>query len=198
MIKQILLATKNQGKIREMQEILNKFDIEVLSLNDFDIEEPEETGKTFVENSVLKAKYYGEHLNISAIADDSGLCVDELNNFPAIYSARLNNGNKDYTYAFNVLKLLLEYNNIEDYSAHFVCNVSFYNNENKSVNSFEGNVYGKLRFPASGTEGFGYDPIFVPDGYKKTFAELGSVEKNKISHRARALEKFISWFEINK
>lgn len=195
MIEKILLATKNQGKIQELQNILNKFNIKVLSLNDFSIEEPEETGLTFAENSSLKAKYYGELLNISAIADDSGLCIDELNNFPAIYSARLNNGDKNYFYAFNVLQLMLKYNNIEDFTAHFVCNISFYNNKNKTINSFEGNVYGKLQFPAKGDAGFGYDPIFVPDGYNKTFAELGSVEKNKISHRARALEKFVEWFK---
>ena len=193
----ILLATKNQGKINELQKILTQFNIEVMSLNDYTIEEPEETGKTFTENSILKARYYGEKLNISAIADDSGLCINELDNFPSIYSARINNGNKDYTNSFNVLELLLKYKNITDYSAKFVCSISFYNNKTKSVNSFEGNVYGKVRFPASGNNGFGYDPIFVPDGYFKSFAELTQDEKNKISHRAKALEKFVNWFKDN-
>lgn len=195
MTNQILLATKNQGKINELQKILNTFNIEVLSLNNYNIDEPEETGKTFSENSSLKAKYYGEKLAISAIADDSGLCVDKLNNFPSIYSARINNGNKDFTFAFNTLKLLLEYNNIEDYSAHFVCNISFYNYKTKNVNSFNGEVHGKLHFPPKGNNGFGYDSIFVPNGYDKTFAEFESEEKNKISHRADALNKFVEWFE---
>lgn len=198
--EKILLATKNQNKIKELKTILNNFNFEVVSLNDLcgikEPEEPEETGKTFAENSSLKAKYYGDCLKMSAIADDSGLCVDELNNFPSIYSSRLNNNNKDYNYSFNVIKLLLEYNNIEDYSAHFVCNISFYNYKNKSINSFEGNAYGKLKFPASGENGFGYDPIFIPDGYLKSFAEIEAEEKNKISHRVKAIEKLTKWFEL--
>ena len=194
--KKLLLATKNKGKIEEFQKILT--DIDIMSLNDFKIEEPEENGKSFSENSALKARYYGENLKISAIADDSGLCVDELDNFPSIYSSRFNNGNKDYSYAFNALELLLKYKNAEDYSAFFVCNISFYNYDTKIINSFEGKVYGRLTFPSRGDNGFGYDSIFIPDGYDKTFAEMTSEEKNVISHRARAVEKFRNWFDKNK
>ncbi|MBR2141549.1 MAG: RdgB/HAM1 family non-canonical purine NTP pyrophosphatase [Rickettsiales bacterium] len=189
----ILLATKNKGKIKEMRDIIKN--VNITSLDDFDIEEPKETGSTFAENSSLKAKYYGEKLKISAIADDSGLCVDGLNNFPGIYSARFNNGCKDYSYSFNALELLLKYNNIRDYSAHFVCNVSFYDFNTKITTSFEGVVKGKLKFPPSGNGGFGYDPIFVPDSYSKTFGEMSADEKNTISHRARAIKKLSLWYQ---
>ena len=194
MIDKILLATKNEGKIKEFQQLLKNFEIEILSLKDFNISEPEETGKTFEENSTLKAKYYGENLKISTIADDSGFCINALNNFPSIYSSRINGNNKDYLNTFNFLELLLKYNNITDYSAHFCCNISFYNFETKSINSFEGKINGKLDFSIKGNNGFGYDPIFIPNGYNKTFAEMSMEEKNKISHRAKALEKFIKWF----
>lgn len=196
-MKEILLATKNDGKIKEFKKLLEKFNVEVLSLRDFSIEEPEETGKTFEENSVLKVRYYAENLKISALADDSGFCVNALNNFPAIYSSRLNGTNTNYLNTFNVLELLLKYNNISDYSAHFCCSISFYDFTTKKVNSFEGKIEGKLDFSIKGTNGFGYDPIFIPNGYDKTFAEMDMDEKNKISHRALAFDKFIKWFGDN-
>ena len=194
MIDKILLATKNEGKIKEFQQLLKSFNIEILSLKNFDIEEPEETGKTFEENSALKAKYYSENLGISTIADDSGFCINALNDFPNIYSSRVNGNNKDYLNTFNFLELLLKYNNINDYSAHFCCVISFYNFNTKKIHSFEGKIDGKLDFSIKGSNGFGYDPIFIPNGYNKTFAEMSIEEKNKISHRAKALEKFIKWF----
>ena len=199
MIKKILLATKNNGKIEEFKKLLSNFDIEVLSLRDFDIEEPEENGKTFQENSIIKAKYYAEKLKISSIADDSGLCINALNGFPSIYSARINGDNKDYKNTFNFLELLFKHNNIKDLSAFFICNVSFYDYDKKEVFSFEGKVNGNLDFTIKGESGFGYDPIFIPNGYNQTFAELGIEEKNKISHRALAFNNFIKWFrEYNK
>ena len=197
MIGKILLATKNNGKIKEFNELLKNFNVEVLSLKNFDIEEPEEAGSSFEENSALKAKYYGESLGMSAIADDSGFCINALNNFPSIYSSRINGDNKTYLNTFNFLQLLLKYNNISDFSAHFSCVISFYNFDTKKINSFEGRVNGKLVFSIKGSNGFGYDPIFVPDGYDKTFAEMSMEEKNKISHRAKALEKFVNWFGNN-
>lgn len=199
MIKKILLATKNNGKIEEFKKMFGEFNIEVLSLRDFDIEEPEENGKTFQENSAIKAKYYAEKLKISSIADDSGLCINALNGFPSIYSARINGSNKDYNNTFNFLKILLNYNNLTDYSAFFICNVTFCDYDKSEIFSFEGRVDGVLDFTAKGTDGFGYDPIFIPNGYTKTFAELNMEEKNKISHRGVAFNNFIKWFkEYNK
>lgn len=195
----IFLASSNHGKIKEFSKLFKDYkkDIKLLSLKNLTtnkITEPNETGKTFEENSIIKAKYYAEFLHMSTIADDSGLCIKALNNFPGIYSARFNNGNKNYNFAFNTLKLLLDYNDIKDYSASFLCNITFYDYEEKKHYSFEGEVKGTLKFPPSGDNGFGYDPIFIPAGYNKSFAEFTMDEKNLISHRVKALLKFSDWF----
>ena len=172
-------------------------DIKLFSLSDFDkIEEPEETGRTFEENSLEKAKYYAEKLKISTIADDSGLSINALDGFPAIYSGRFNNGEKkDFSFVFNAINLLLKYKNIDDYSASFFCCITYYDFDKKIYNSFLGEIKGNLRFPPTGKNGFGYDPIFVPKGYDKSFAEFSMDEKNSISHRAKALAKFKNWIE---
>lgn len=199
-MKKILLATSNKGKIKEFEKMFKSFNnVELFSLKDFEtIEKPEETGKTFEENSIQKAKYYAEKLKISTIADDSGLCVDALDGFPSIYSARLNSENdKDFSFAFNVIKLLLDYKNIKDFSARFCCNITFYDFDSKIHSSFLGEIKGNLRFPPQGENGFGYDSIFVPNGYNKTFAEFSLDEKNSISHRYKALEKFGVWVKNN-
>lgn len=197
-MKKILIATNNQGKIKEFKELFKNFEnIKLFSLVDFEkIEEPEETGKTFKENSLQKAKYYAEKLKISAVADDSGLSINALDGFPGIYSGRFNNGEKkDFSFAINAIDLLLKYKNIKDYSASFFCCISYYDFDEKSSNSFLGEIKGKLRFPSKGNNGFGYDPIFVPEGYDKSFAEFSMEEKNSISHRAKALDKFMLWFK---
>lgn len=194
----ILLATGNQGKVKEFQKLFENFgNIKLFSLADFDkIEEPEETGKTFEENSLQKAKYYAEKLKISTLADDSGLSINALNGFPSIYSGRFNNSEKkDFSFAFNAINLLLKYNNTKDYSASFFCCITYYDFDKKNHNSFLGEIKGNLRFPPSGENGFGYDPIFVPEGYDKSFAEFSTEEKNSISHRAIALNKLKEWFE---
>lgn len=197
-MKKILLATGNQGKVLEFGKLFENFNnVELLSLKDFEkIEEPEETGKTFEENSLQKSTYYGEKLKISTIADDSGLWVNALGGFPGIYSGRFNNGEKkDFSFSFNALKLLLDYNDIKDFSAKFCCSITFYNFETKEHNSFLGEIEGKLIFPPRGNGGFGYDPIFMPNGYNKTFGEFTMEEKNSMSHRGIALKKFEDWLK---
>ncbi len=197
-MKNILLATSNQGKVKEFQKLFENFrNIKLFSLADFNkIDEPEETGKTFKENSLEKAKYYAEKLKISSIADDSGLSINALDGFPAIYSGRFNNGEKkDFSFVFNAINLLLKYKNTDDYSASFFCCMTYYDFDKKTHNSFLGEIKGNLRFPPSGDNGFGYDPIFIPEGYNKSFAEFSTDEKNSISHRARALAKFKNWLE---
>ncbi|MCQ2914051.1 MAG: RdgB/HAM1 family non-canonical purine NTP pyrophosphatase [Alphaproteobacteria bacterium] len=191
----LVLATHNAGKVAEMQKILAPYDIKVLSADDLKLSEPEETGTTFVENALIKAISASKEANMVAIADDSGLCVHALNNRPGIYSARYNEPKKNgFDYAMKCLdEELKEKTDNKDRSAHFSCAiaVAFPNGETKT---FEGIVNGSLCWPARGNAGFGYDPMFVPDGYDKSFAELSGDVKNKISHRANALKQFIDYF----
>lgn len=192
MLKKLLIASGNKGKIKEIKDLLKDLNIEILSLKDIEldnIEEPEETSKTFAENSLIKAKYYAEKSGYFTLSDDSGLCVKALNNDPGIYSARWAGANKDFNYAMNLIKSKLDETNTEDYSANFTCVVTLYNPDKNEAEYFEGIVDGDLTFPPRGNGGFGYDPIFIPKGYNETFAELPLEVKQKISHRANALKK---------
>lgn len=191
----LVLATHNAGKVAEMQNILAPFDIEVLSAGDLNLSEPEETGTTFVENALIKAVSACKESNMVAIADDSGLCVHALDNRPGIYSARYNEPKKNgFEYAMKCLDTeLKEKTDNSDRSAHFSCAIAIAFPDG-STKTFEGIVNGTLCWPFRGNAGFGYDPMFVPDGYDKSFAELSSDIKNKISHRANALRLFTEYF----
>lgn len=186
--KKIVLATHNIGKVKEMQTILAPFGVTVLSADDLSLTEPEETGKTFIENARIKAVCAAKEAGIPALGDDSGLCVHALNDRPGIYSARYNEPKKNgFMYAME--RLNAELGDADDRSAHFACAVVIAWPDG-DTEEFEGRVNGVLRWPVKGENGFGYDPMFVPDGYDLSFAELPSSEKNKISHRAKALKKF--------
>lgn len=186
--KKIVLATHNIGKVKEMQTILAPFGITVLSADDLSLTEPEETGKTFIENARIKAVCAAKEAGIPALGDDSGLCVHALDNRPGIYSARYNEPKKNgFMYAME--RLNAELGKAKDRSAHFSCAVVIAWPDG-DTEEFEGHVNGFLRWPVKGENGFGYDPMFVPDGYGLSFAELPPSEKNKISHRARALKQF--------
>lgn len=192
MFKKLLIASGNKGKIREIKDLLKDLDVEVLGLNDVglqNVEEPEETGSTFAENSLIKAKYYAKKSGYPTLADDSGLCVEALNGDPGIYSARWAGVNKDFSYAMDLIKSKLDEVNAVDYSANFTCVITLYNPSTENVEYFKGVVEGELTFPPRGDGGFGYDPIFIPKDYDKTFAELSLEIKQKISHRANALKK---------
>lgn len=185
----LLIASKNAGKVTEIREILSEFNVQVVSAENLDIEEPEETGADFIANAKLKAEYYGKAANLPALADDSGLCVDALDGAPGIYSARWAGEDKDFSKAMKRIKDELGDN--DNKKAKFVCALSLYWPDSGEFVTFEGTVDGHLKFPAKGKKGFGYDPIFIPKGYDKTFAELDSHVKHKISHRAKAFEKLI-------
>ena len=186
--KKIVLATHNIGKVKEMQTILAPFGITVLSADDLSLTEPEETGKTFIENARIKAVSAAKEAGLPALGDDSGLCVHALDNRPGIYSARYNEPKKNgVMYAME--RLNAELGKAKDRSAHFSCAVVIAWPDG-DTEEFEGRVNGFLRWPVKGENGFGYDPMFVPDGYSLSFAELPPSEKNKISHRARALKQF--------
>jgi len=186
----IIAATHNQHKLEEYRELLDGQDLEIVSLNDYpEYGEPEENGKTFEENANIKALSATNYCDVLAFADDSGLEVEALDNAPGIYSSRYAANDKA-----RIERILKELEDKENRRARFVCVISIaFNNE--VVGSFRGEVYGKIIDEPRGTNGFGYDPVFMPDGFDKTFAELTQKEKNKISHRANAIEKVIEFVE---
>lgn len=185
----LLVASGNSGKIREITELLSPFHIEVLSAKDFNLTEPEETGDSFFENAEIKSRYYGHETGLPALADDSGLCIQALGGRPGIYSARWAEGGKDFTLASKKIESELEGN--PDRRAYFACALSLYWPEDSHFETVEGIVNGTLTFPPRGNKGFGYDPIFIADGYSETFAEISPEEKHKISHRADAFRKLL-------
>ncbi len=183
---EILIATHNLHKKEEIQQILGS-GYTVKSLTDFGIhDEIIEDGKSFEENAEIKAKYCFEKTGIPSIGDDSGLVVEELDGRPGIFSARYAG---DHDFGKNITKVLTEMQGKENRKAYFITVLCYYD-ENGS-NFFEGRVYGNLLHENKGHKGFGYDPIFVPDGDEKTFAEMLPDEKNQISHRKKAIEKFL-------
>ncbi len=190
MSKEILIATHNQHKKEEIQQILgNRF--KVTSLSDYDIhDEIVEDGDSFHANALIKAKYCFEKTGKVSIGDDSGLVVEALDGRPGIYSARYA-GNHDF--AKNMAKVLDELNEEENRKAYFVTVMCLMNETGAYY--FEGRVYGTLTREIRGEKGFGYDPIFIPDNHDITFAEMKPEEKNKISHRRKAIDELLKFLE---
>lgn len=189
---ELLIATKNAGKIKELEKMLADLPLHLRSLKDFpNAFEPEETGATFVENAVLKAKSYALQTTLFALADDSGLEVEALDGAPGIFSARYAGANAGDEQ--RIEKLLEELNETrsENRRARFVCAVAFADKTGAIKFVEEGFCGGKIAFARRGTNGFGYDPIFIPDGFAETFGELSGDVKRRISHRSRALNKII-------
>jgi len=188
---QILLATNNMGKVRELAELLKDEDVQILSLRDIpEIKEVEETGQTFAENALLKAQTVCASTRMITLADDSGLEVDALNGAPGVYSARYAGEPKDDRR--NIEKLLADLQNVPEplRTARFRCCLAIVTPEGEEVLT-EGTVEGKILFEPRGSGGFGYDPVFYLPEYGKTMAELEMEEKNKISHRAQAFQKAV-------
>lgn len=186
-MKKVIVASQNKGKIKEVCDILYKFGIEAVSRDDAGIPkfEIEETGETFEENSYIKAKAIFDITKEMVIADDSGLMVEALDGAPGVYSARFSGDAA--TYESNNKKLLKLMQGVKNRSAKFVSVITMiFDDETKIV--ARGEVKGSIAEKPSGGAGFGYDPIFVPNGYDITFAEMDKEQKNKISHRRRALE----------
>jgi XTP/dITP diphosphohydrolase len=198
--KEILIATNNKGKFLEIKDLLTQINISALPTFQFKIAEPEETGSSFAENSLLKAKYYATKTNLFALADDSGLAIDVLDKLPGIYSARWaidEKGNKNFSYAYKKIAQELQkigYNIFEDkISASFICNLSLFDPKTNFEISFEGKIEGQIIFPPRGDNGFGYDAIFIKNGYNLTFSEMDGKLKDQISHRAIAFNKMLAW-----
>jgi XTP/dITP diphosphohydrolase len=183
----IIFATQNNGKAKEVKDIFASSKYEIVTLADLNNDiEIEETGTTFYENALIKAKTIYEIYKSPVIADDSGLSVEQLNGAPGVYSARY--AGEDCSYEDNNIKLIDELKKYpKPHFAKFVCH-SIYFDGDKEINSL-GELNGEIIDSPKGKNGFGYDPIFIPKGYDKTLAELSLEEKNKISHRAKSFQE---------
>lgn len=185
-MNKLFIASKNKGKINEIKTVLSGLGIEFFSLLDTpEIPDIDETGITFEENAFIKAKSVYDIVHIPVIADDSGLEVEYLNGAPGVFSAR--HAGENASDSDNCIKLLKELENVsyEQKKASFKCVIILFDGENRRI--FDGTCSGHIITYLRGENGFGYDPLFVPDGYSKTFAELDLDTKNKISHRGKAL-----------
>ncbi|WP_410493361.1 RdgB/HAM1 family non-canonical purine NTP pyrophosphatase [Chryseobacterium sp. 7] len=188
---ELLVATHNEHKKEEIQQILGS-DCVVKSLTDYNIhEEIVEDGDSFHANALIKAKYCFEKTGVPSLGDDSGLVVESLDGRPGIFSARYAG---DHDFAKNIEKVLEEMQGIENRTAYFITVLCYY--DENGAQYFEGRVHGNLLTENKGFKGFGYDPIFVPAGYDRTFAEMDPADKNKISHRKQALDLFMDFLKV--
>ncbi|WP_375201940.1 RdgB/HAM1 family non-canonical purine NTP pyrophosphatase [Hyphococcus sp.] len=186
----LVIASHNDGKVKEINELLSPLGIEAVSAKKIGLNDPEETGTTFTENAELKALAAARASGLPALADDSGLSVTALSGAPGIFSARWAGEPRDFGAAMKKVESALFDSGTEDFSAKFVCVLSLAWPDGHTE-SFEGEVTGVLCFPPRGNKGFGYDPIFIPDGYHVSFAEMEPDEKHAISHRADAFRKLM-------
>lgn len=195
-IKELVIASHNQGKIDEIKNMLAPYGVKVFSARELDLPDVEETGATFEENAELKAVQLSDISGKPCLADDSGLCVDALNGRPGVYSARyaehLVDGKlvRDFDKAMEMLIGELKQSGNPDWSAHFSCVLAF-KVPGQKCRFFEGRVEGRIVSERSGDMGFGFDPVFMPDGFDKTFGHFSKDEKAAVSHRGRAFAQFI-------
>lgn len=187
----IVAASHNEGKVRELAELFAPFGVECIPASRLGLPEPEETGASFAENAAIKAEEAARASDMIALADDSGLEVAALDGAPGIHSARWGGPGKDFGLAMARVQRELEAKGGADARANFTCALALAAPKGRA-NVFEGKVFGTLSFPPRGTHGFGYDPIFVPDGYTQTFGEMAPELKNELSHRMRAFEKLMA------
>lgn len=188
--QELIVASHNLGKVREIRDLLKDFVPSVLSAGDLDLPEPEETEDTFIGNAALKALAAAKAANRVALSDDSGLCVSALNGDPGLFSARWGGPTKDFDIAMDLVLNKLSTLETQDRSAYFVCALALAWPDGH-VEAFEGRVYGVITTEKRGTLGFGYDPIFIADGYDITFGEMDPDHKHAISHRADAFKQLV-------
>jgi XTP/dITP diphosphohydrolase len=194
--EKLVVATHNPGKLREIAALIEPLGISCVGAEELGLPDPEEIGNTFVDNADLKAREAADLSGFPALADDSGLCVDAIQDRPGIFSARWaedSEGNRDWMRAMK--KVWEEVQATEPDAppaAHFVCALSLAWPNDGQTEAFEGRVDGTLAWPPRGDKGFGYDPIFVPAGYDETFGEMDQAQKHKISHRADAFRKLVA------
>ena len=194
-IKEVLVGTNNQGKYKEICDLLPK-EVKKYSPKQFNIRTPEETGKSFEENSMIKASYFSKKTNLICLSDDSGLEIDILNGEPGIYSSRWAGEKNDFD--LGIKKIFEKINKVEkiwskNKKSRFVCCMTLFWPNGKNLSS-KGVVEGKISNKKKGNKGFGYDPIFIPDGYEQTFGEMESNLKMSIDHRYKAFSKIEKFF----
>ena len=194
--KEIVIGTNNNGKLREIKDLLPK-SYKISSPKDYKLKSPKENGKTFLKNSLIKAKHFSKKTGKICIADDSGLEISILNNQPGIYSARWGGKKNDFNLAISKIYSKLEKKDKnwrkKKVSAKFICALTIFGLKKKPIQSL-GIINGKLSKTKLGKNGFGYDPIFIPKGYNLTFAQMNKSKKYKIDHRAIAFKKIKKFF----
>ena len=190
-MKKLLFFSNNKNKIIEIKKIFKKFNLEILSLSDLEIsDEPEENGQTFEENAKIKSDYGFNKTGFPCFADDSGICIESLDWKPGVFSKRFLNNFKSNKACFESIIKSNKKNCKQN--AYFKTSISLTVKNNQNV-VFNGKIHGKISEQAKGGFGFGYDPIFIPNNYDKTLAELSTKEKNEISHRSIAVTKLINF-----
>lgn len=187
----IVIASHNQGKVREIGVLLAPFGLEVVSAASLGLPEPEETEATFIGNAALKARAASLASGLPALADDSGLEVRALGGAPGVLSARWAGPNKDFNIAMERVWRELEAKEGWDKSARFVCALAL-SQPGEEMLTFEGEARGKIVWPPRGDKGFGYDPIFMPEGHERTFGQMSAEEKAPLAHRTRAFEQLVA------
>ncbi len=185
----LVIGSHNSGKVREIKHLFQKYVPTVISARDLHIPEPEETEQTFIGNAVLKARFVSQASNHVTLSDDSGLCVNALDGAPGIYSARWAGPEKDFSLANTRIIDLLK--TATDRSAYFVCALALAWPDGHTE-TFEGRVSGVILPAPKGEAGFGYDPIFMPEGYTTSFGEMDPERKHAISHRAQAFQALVN------
>jgi XTP/dITP diphosphohydrolase len=190
-MKRILVATNNTGKVTELRALLAGVDIDLVTLRELEHREIDEIGSTFVENAELKAAGYALQAGLPAIADDSGLEVDALDGRPGVHSARYGGADTPFETKIEILLDEIESSARSTRAARFVCAISIADKNGNILETKSGICEGSIALNARGLGGFGYDPVFIPDGYDETFGELSNEIKSKISHRGRAFREII-------
>lgn len=185
----LVIASHNEGKVRELAELFAPHGIECVSAGSLGLPEPEETGESFADNAKIKAVAAAQGSGLPALADDSGLEVEALGGAPGIHSARWGGAVKDFGLAMARVNQAMAEGT--DRHANFTCALALAAPDG-ATQIFEGQVFGTIAWPPRGTRGFGYDPIFLPDGYNETFGEMEPEFKNRLSHRMRAFEKLMA------
>tara|TARA_A100000164_G_C21869103_1_gene754195 strand:+ start:220 stop:831 length:612 start_codon:yes stop_codon:yes gene_type:complete len=192
--KDLILATHNLGKIEEIKNLFGEVGFNINDIGQYSWEPPEESGVSFWENSLIKAREASKLTGMVSLADDSGLCVEILKGAPGIYSADwaiMSDGSRDFEFATKKLvKEIERTGSLKPFTAYFICSLILYWPDNH-FEKFEGKIFGEIIWPGRGDKGHGYDPVFLPSGYKETFGEMDRWEKNKISHRGLAIDNLL-------